>query len=171
MRFAKITAVFLMMIAPAFAQGRFMGARRMMAAGQEQFGNLDALKDYLKLTPQQVTDLQAVRSAMRTEVKPMVQALAPKLKALREAMRQDPVDSEAVSKLRKEIDDARSAIRTKRDEFGAKARGMLTADQVSSLQALDQALKLERAAHQAMQAGFIAPPEGADLPGLRGRRK
>jgi Spy/CpxP family protein refolding chaperone len=172
MRSTKLTVLLLAMAGSLFAQqGGHRGARTMMADGGAQLGNAEALKEYLKLTPQQVTDLQAVRSSMREAVRPLVQGLEPKVKALRQELRKDPVDSEAVSRLRKELDEARSAIRAKRDEFGAKARAVLTPDQVSSLQALDQALKLQRAAHQAAQLGLIERPERADRSMLRSGRK
>jgi len=167
MRLAKLTIALLVMTGPVFAQQGRLGARRETGTGDTQSGNFDALKEYLKLTPAQVADLQTIRTGMRDALKPLVEGLAPKVKALREALRQDPIDSEAVARLRKEVEDARSAIRAKREEFAAKARGVLTAEQVSSLQALDQALRLQRAAGQAAQLGFIEPPERMEGPLLR----
>lgn len=143
----------------------------MMAGGPAQGGGFEALTDYLKLTPQQVSDLQGIQSSMRESVRTLAQDLAPKVKALRDAMRQDPVDSAAVSALRKEVESARSAIRAKRDEFGARARGVLTSDQTASLQALERALAVEREARQAVRLGLIAPPEGLGNGPMGGRAR
>ncbi len=159
MRLAKYLMVVLFLTGVAFGQqGRMAGRRGMMAGGQFQKGGFDALKDYLKLTPQQVSDLQGIQASMRESVGSLARDLAPKVRALRDAMRQDPVDSATVSRLRKEIEDARGNIRAKRDEFGARARAVLTSEQAASLQALEQALAVEREARQAVRLGLIAPP-------------
>ncbi len=162
MKFARLTIAVLLLASPLFAwQVRQMGPAGGVGAGEGGIGRFDALKEYLKLTPQQITELREVQSSMRDAVRPLVQDLVPQVKALRTALRQDPVDSAAVTRLRQEIESARTTIRAKRDEFGAKARGVLTPDQVSSLGALEQALKLQAEARQAAQVGLIESPQGA----------
>jgi Spy/CpxP family protein refolding chaperone len=154
------------------------GARRQQAAGQ-QGTPFQALQDYLKLSPQQIDDLKAVQASMREELRPLFQQLAAKARALREELRKDPVDSTAVSNLRKEVETIQSNIKAKREEFASKNRNVLTSDQVKALAALEQALSLQRAAHQAAGLNLIDAPEGKRgfergmggfRPGMMGRR-
>jgi Spy/CpxP family protein refolding chaperone len=153
------------------------GPQRQRAAGRQ--GAFQALQDYLKLTPQQVDDLKAVQTSMREALRPLFEQLAPKAKALRAELRKDPVDATVVSNLRKEIEDLQNSIKAKREEYAANSRNVLDPDQQKALANLEQALSLQRAAHQAAGLNLIDAPEGAAgfgneiggfRPGMMGRR-
>jgi len=126
----------------------------------------DAIKAYLKLTDQQATDLQALRTSLREAVRPLARQLADKTKTLREELKKDPVNATAVSTLRAEINDLKVQISAKRDEYGAKSRKVLSGEQLAALDALQQALSLLPAARQAIGLNLIDIPEG--LAGMLG---
>jgi Spy/CpxP family protein refolding chaperone len=161
MRKATLFLAAALLVTTAYAQqgqpGRFQGRAA---------ASTDAIKTYLKLSDQQVTDLKALQTAMRDELKPLVQQLADKTRTLRDELRKDPVDTATVSALRKDIDTLKSQISTKRDDYGVKARKVLSGDQLKALDALQQALALLPAAHQAVGLNLIEVPE--DLRGLIG---
>jgi Spy/CpxP family protein refolding chaperone len=159
------TTLFLaasLLVATAYAQQGQPGRFQARTAA-----STDAIQTYLKLSDQQVTDLKALQTTMRVDIKPLAQQLADKTKTLRDELKKDPVDAATVSALRKDIDALKSQIGAKRDEYGVKARKVLSGDQLKALDALQQALALLPAARQAIGLNLMEVPE--DLRGLIGR--
>jgi len=166
MRFAKYTIAVLLLAGAAFAvfaqQGPAAKRKPMMAGAQAaQKGVPQALADYLKLTADQEAQISALQTSFRDAVQPLAQQLRAKSTELRKAMKSDPVDSAKVTALRTDISKLRDDVKAQRDSFAAKFRDVLTAEQRTSLEALEQALTLQSAARQAAHLGLIAPPENA----------
>jgi Spy/CpxP family protein refolding chaperone len=120
----------------------------------------DALKDYLGLTQEQLEQLNTVRSSTWDELQPLRREAAEKARALREAMKKDPIDSNLVTSLRADIKALRDKMEAGRDEVGTAARKVLTQEQLAKLDRLQEALKLQAAARQAIALRLIEPPEG-----------
>lgn len=159
MKIVKVSLAVLLLAGMALAQQGAAGRGQMRAqpAG--------ALKDYLKLTDDQIASIRAVRAATRETLNPMAQQLKQKSQALREALKADPIDSNAVSGLRKEIAALRDQIKAARTEAGTKTRSVLDATQLGLLAELEKVLTLQAAAHQAVGLNLLEPPERIRVPG------
>jgi Spy/CpxP family protein refolding chaperone len=133
----------------------------MMAGAQAGQGRQmsQALVDYLKLTSEQQSQLRTLQTSMRDAIQPLTQQLRSKAQELRDALKTDPVDSAAVTRLRGEIQTLRGNIKAQRDSFATKSLQVLNADQQKLLEGLQQALTLQAAARQAARLGLITPPE------------
>jgi Spy/CpxP family protein refolding chaperone len=166
MRFAKYTIAVLLLagaVFAVFAQQGPAAKRRPMRAGAQaaQNGAPQALSDYLKLTADQEAQIKAIQTSHREAVQPFAEQMRAKSTELRNAMKADPVDSAKVTALRAEIGKLREDMKAQRDSFAAKFRNVLSVEQQKSLEALEQALKLQAAARQAAHLGLINPPENA----------
>jgi Spy/CpxP family protein refolding chaperone len=168
MKIARVLAAMLLISGIAVAQNvkRAEGRRN-------PGGGLPALKTYLNLTEQQVADIRAVQAATRETVRPLTLEAAEKARALREALKKDPVDAVAVSALRSEIDSLRTRIKAAREDGGKRSRGVLNSTQLGLLADLEKALTLMPAARGAVGLSLIEPPEGMGAqmgPAIRGQR-
>jgi Spy/CpxP family protein refolding chaperone len=157
MRFAKLALTMILLSGLGFAQQGDTAETRP----QKSRAAFDALKDYLSLSQEQLNDLDAVRTSVRDELEPIRREAGEKARALRDAMKKDPIDPQVVSGLRAEIKALRDKMEAKQAEVGAKARKVLTAEQLSKLEQLQEALKLQAAARQAIALRLIEPPESA----------
>jgi len=126
----------------------------------------DQLKTYLGLSDQQLQDLKALQGQFREAARPIAEQLGEKAKELRQARQQDPVDEALVSRLQAEIAGLQSQVAVLRTQFQSHAQGVLTADQMARLAALEQALALVPAAHQAAALNLLDAPEGAPGRGM-----
>lgn len=138
----------------AFAQ------RGPMARTPGSGPNLQALKTYLNLTDAQVTSLQTVQTSLRNAIQPLAQDLAAKTKALREENSKTTPDPNVVSQLKADIASLRSQIQTQRSNYQGQAQAVLTTDQVTALNKLEEALKLVVVAREAVALDLISGPEG-----------
>jgi Spy/CpxP family protein refolding chaperone len=156
MRFNKIALAVILLSGLAFGQqGNNAGMRpRMARAG------FDILKDYLGLTQEQLEQLNTLRSSVRDELQPLRRDAAEKARALREAMKKDPIDSNLISSIRADIRALREKMEAKQGEIGTAARKVLTQEQLTKLDQLHEVLKLQAAARQAVALRLIEPPEG-----------
>ena len=93
---------------------------------------------------------------------------------LRQALREDPIDSDLVSQLRADIEVRQNNIKDLRGNYRISAQNILTADQLKLLADLEQALRLIPAARQAAGLNLIEVPGefsyGIGEPRLRNRR-
>ncbi len=156
MKAIKFLLVTLFLAGSAMAQGW-----RARGIQEAPVPPTDALKEYLKLSDQQLADLKAVQKSMREALKPIVDQLAVKGKALREELKKTPVDTAAVTKLRSDIQALHDQAKPIRANYSKQAVGILAHDQQAALANLEQALSLQAAARQAVGLNLIEPPEGA----------
>ncbi len=118
----------------------------------------DQLKDYLGLSDQQLQDLKGVQSSFRDAAQPLMQQIAEKMRAVRQALKQDP--NADVSQLRTDIAGLQTGVQNLRAQYRVQAQNYLTGEQTAKLAALQKALELMPAAHQAVGLNLLEPPEG-----------
>ncbi len=167
MKITSVSLAVLVCVGALFAQrGPFGGGPRV------ELLRADQLKDYLGLSDQQLQDLKGVQSAFRDAAQPLMQQIAEKMKAVREALRQDP--NADVSQLRADIAGLQNSMQNLRAEYRIRGQNYLTGEQTAKLAALQKALELMLAAHQAVGLNLLEPPEGfpagAAGPQFRGPR-
>jgi hypothetical protein len=154
MKIVRLTFAALLLAGTVFAQQG--PPRRPLRDGRV----LAALRAYLTLTDAQVTSLTAVETGMRDALKPLVQDLAAKTKALRDEKQKATPDTGVVAQLKKDIAGLRDQIQTQRASFRTQLRGYLTSDQTDLLTKLEEALKLLPVARAAAALDLIDAPDG-----------
>jgi hypothetical protein len=118
------------------------------------------------LTDQQVDQIKNLRKAQLETVQPLLQTLRQTRQNLRAELKKDPIDSGRVSQLREQVESQLAALQTKRTELQTQIRNVLTSQQLSQLAQLENALKVQAAAREAVALGLITPPAG--FRGMRG---
>lgn len=155
MRIAGLALSALLLVGAVFAQqGPPQG--RPHAGG----GALQELKTYLNLSDAQVSNLTAVETAMRDALKPLVQGLAEKTKALRDENQKTTPDPKVVAQLKQDIAGLRDQIQTQRASYQKQLLGFLNPDQITALNKLEQVLKLFPVARAAAALDLIDAPDG-----------
>jgi len=137
-------------------QGPFERGRGMNAVPT------DRVQTFLSLSDQQLQDLKAVQSSFREAAAPMMQKIGEKMRALREAVEQDP-DSALVTQLKAELADLRTQEQNLRSQYRAQAEAILTSQQKTRLAVLQQALELMPIIRQATGLNLLDAPQ--DFPG------
>jgi Spy/CpxP family protein refolding chaperone len=128
--------------------------------------NLDALKQVLELSDQQVADLKAARESFFTnELRPIMQQIREKRQALREEMQKESPNAAIVGQFQVETAELAKQIKAKHAAQAEQLRASLTDAQKAKLTQLQQAAELMPAVHQARALSLIDPPEG----GFEGR--
>ena len=123
--------------------------------------NLDALKQVLELTDQQVTDLKAARQDFFTnEVRPIMEQIREKRQALRNEMQQESPNASIVGQLQVEIAELGTQIKAKHGTQVEQLRSMLTDGQKVKLDELQKAAELLPAIRQARGLSLLDAPDG-----------
>lgn len=138
---------------------RFAPALIFLTVLGAQTPPLDSVKSYLGLQDSQMQSLQQLRQQQFQAVHSALSELATKQQSLREQLDRGSTDAAALGKLLLEIEGVRKRIAQTQQSYVSQALNVLTAEQKSKLAALEQALKLEVAARQAVALGLLAPPE------------
>ncbi len=120
----------------------------------------EALKNYLSLSDQQMSDLEAARRAFFDAARPLLRQIAEKRQALQAALGKDPIDTAQVQQVRTDIKTLTGQLENSRSEYAKQARGTLTAAQITALGTLEQALAMQAAAREAAALNLIQSPEG-----------
>jgi Spy/CpxP family protein refolding chaperone len=128
--------------------------------------DFEQLRTFLGLTDQQVDQIKNLRKAQLETVQPLLQTLRQTRQNLRAELKKDPIDSGRVSQLREQVESQLAALQTKRTELQTQIRNVLTSQQLSQLAQLENALKVQAAAREAVALGLITPPAG--FRGMRG---
>jgi len=156
-------------------RGSFGPGPRMQGAQAAQAVQADQLKTYLSLTDQQVLDLKAVQSALRTASEPIMLKIGEKSKALRDAMQANPVDAALVAQLKTDLENLNQQEQGLRSQYRLQAQNLLTADQKTKLVALQKAIELMPTANQAAFLNLLDTPQGfrggPGGPGMGGGRR
>lgn len=150
-------------------------ARRAALAGPMRgTAQLDALKQNLGLTDQQVDQLRTLRKEQMQSLRPQAEKMRENRRALAEAMKSANPDANQVGQLMVEQRKLAESLRAAHKDRGAGALAILTPEQQAKLKALQDAQALMPAARQATALGLIAPPAGEGPAGMRppgGRRQ
>lgn len=129
--------------------------------GPRGMANLDALKQVLGLTDQQVTDLKTARESFFTnELRPILEQVREKRQALREEMQRESPSASIVGQLQVEIAELGKQVKAKHAAQVEQLKGMLTDPQKAKLAELQQAAALLPAIHQARALSLLDAPEG-----------
>lgn len=119
----------------------------------------DALKEYLALTDSQVTQLKDLRTKRFEAAKPIMEQIRTKSQELKTLLDGANPDPAKVGQLTVEIKQLREQVRNLRTSDQDAALAILTPEQKTKLKALEDALKLMPAAHQAVGLGLLEAPE------------
>ena len=122
--------------------------------------SLDALKTYLNLTDSQVQGLQQIQQQERQANRTTMETIRQNQANL-DSMLQNGADATATGKLLVEIQALRGTMSKTHESFSAQAANTLTADQKAKLKALQDAMALMPAIHQASALGLLTPPPGS----------
>ena len=122
--------------------------------------NHDQIKAHLNLSDSQVQALEQIQQQQMDAVRPLMQQIGEKHRALNDLMQKGGADPTAVGKLVIEIDAIQKSISQKQSSSADQARNSLTADQKAKLKALDDTRKAMPAIDQATALNLLAPMEG-----------
>ncbi len=161
----RLTLTLCLVAGTLMAQGPGGPGPRRAWAGQPgrqaMAANADALKDALGLSDAQVQQLRDLRKQEFEAARPAMQQARDKRQALAEAMKSDNPDPAKIGQMMLEMKQLRQSMGSQRSDLQAKARAILTPDQQTKLQSLQDVQARVPALRQAMALGLIAPPAGA----------
>lgn len=150
----------IIVIAFLLSTGALMAVQGPPPAGPgSRTPRLDALKSYLQLSDKQVQDITSLLSSFRSTVQPIHQQIMTKQQSLKQEMAKASPDSNVVAQLLVDIKNLKSQIKTQRDGLRPQMLALLSDVQKNSLSALEQALSLQQAAHQAAALDMIEGPQ------------
>ncbi|MEN6356293.1 MAG: periplasmic heavy metal sensor [Armatimonadota bacterium] len=140
----KLTTLIVVMLAvmcmtPAWCQG---GPRQggmgtssvMMAVMPPKADMIDRLTDKLSLTTDQAESLKTILTDGDSTIQSLTKTSAAASKALREAIFASTYDADAVAAAAAKAEKAEAAVVSESISVWAKVRGILTSDQITSLQ-------------------------------------
>jgi Spy/CpxP family protein refolding chaperone len=119
-----------------------------------------ALKTFLALTDDQVTQLQTVQQAKFTAIGKVQNDIQTKELALQQLLSQSSQDANAIGTLMVESQNLQKSIANVSKPFHDQALAVLTPDQVKKLAALSDALKFAPTAYEAVGLDLIESPNG-----------
>lgn len=125
---------------------------------------IDELKQHLSLTDAQVTQLQNIQKSKSDAAQAVWEQMRPKEQELARLLEAGSNDVTRIGTLTVELNNLRRQLmNSSNDGYRAQALAVLTADQKAKLAVLDNALRLQAPAHQAISLNLL------DYPNLGGR--
>jgi Spy/CpxP family protein refolding chaperone len=118
----------------------------------------DALKTYLALTDAQVASLGQLRQQQAQAIKPLRQTLMEKQQAL-QTQTLAGGDAAALGQLLLDVQNLRKQISDTQTSLRSQTLGVLTTDQKTKLQSLQDAANLQPAIGGAMALNLLTPPQ------------
>ncbi len=119
---------------------------------------VNALQEHLSLTEDQVARLHQVQRDRLQQMRPAVRQIAEQQHALDQELQSATPDPATVGRLTLEIRELRQRTPMSRDVLRQQALSILTPDQQARLDTLNEAMKLQPAAAQAMALNLIEGP-------------
>lgn len=132
------------------------------AGDTDSFVNPAGLYGILQLNEGQRMRLQSLSHEFEDEVFPLIQDAWEKEWELRRVGRSKDLDASRGDMLVQEVEMLYEQIRGVGDRHRERARALLSSQQVSVLDKLEEALELTQAAKQAVCANLIASPDGPE---------
>jgi Spy/CpxP family protein refolding chaperone len=120
--------------------------------------NYDELKSALSLSDDQVSKLKQIQQEKMTATQAFYAKMAEKQKELNQLLEANSNDAQKVGQLMIELQNLRKQAPPGVVDIRERATGVLTADQKSKLDKLEEAQKLRGAVDQAVQLGLLQPP-------------
>jgi len=127
-------------------------------------GGHESLKSHLSLTDDQLQQLQNLRRDQFERMRPSIEQMAEKQRALDEALAAASPDPALVGRLTIELQQIRKEIPDSRETLREQALAILGADQRAKLDDLGEALQLHATATQAVGLNLL-DPNFAAMPG------
>jgi Spy/CpxP family protein refolding chaperone len=123
---------------------------------------LDAIREYLGLTDDQIQQIQRVRQDAIESNRTVAEPLREKERNLRALVESGTADAAAAGGLTLEIEALRTRMRDLADTVQQNVLALLSAEQLTRLGALQEAAKLRPAVDQASGLGLLGqgPPQG-----------
>lgn len=118
-------------------------------------GGHENLKDYLSLSDDQIRQLQDLRQEQFERMQPSMQAMTETQRALDEALEAASPDPVVIGQLTLELRKHREAMPNARDAMREMALGILDSGQRAKLDALEEAIRLQPTAQQAMSLNLL----------------
>ena len=115
-----------------------------------------ALIEYLGLTPEEIEALAEIQAVIHEESQPILEEIRAKRGELREAMQQDPPDTNLIGMLTMEIEELLAELKAVRVEYHDDSVAVLNAEQQMLLAELAQALALQDEARQAVGLNLLS---------------
>ena len=148
-----------------FAQGPIPQAGPIgpgLRPGPMHRGGVEAIRQYLGLTDDQIRQIQKARDAARTSTQDVAEQLRAKETEMRGQLESGGADASAVGRLALDIDALRSQMKQAADTARQNVLALLTPEQTAKLQALEEAATLRPAVDEAAGLGLLdqAPPPG-----------
>jgi hypothetical protein len=122
------------------------------------YNQWEAVKAYLGLTDNQLSSLQDVMRSRHEAERAYFQQIAEKERALNALLENGSTDASQIGRLLIEINQMRRQGPGSSAAYRKSALGVLNQDQTAKLAALDTALKLNAAAHQAVSLNLLDYP-------------
>lgn len=129
----------------------------------------DALKAYLNLTDSQVQALQQIHEQDRHANRATIQKMRQTQANLDDLLQKGGADAATTGRMVLDIQEMQTSLKKTRGSFNAQAANTLTPEQKTKLAALQGALQLMPAIHEAASFGLLALPEEGSGMGGRGR--
>lgn len=158
---------------PSAATGPMMGSASGpgVAHGEGDGPTFDALKSVLGLSDAQVTQLRDLQRQRFESTRAVFEEIRTKQQALHQALESGSTDAAALGRLLLEIQALQQQVRTIGETYRTQALAILDAAQKTKLAALEEAIKLQPAIHQAAALNLLVgppgPPPGPGGPGPR----
>ena len=133
------------------------------SGGVDSFVNPAGLDGVLQLNEGQRMRLQSISHEFEDVVFPLIRDVWEKEWELRRLGRSKDSDASSAEMLVQEVEMLYEQIRGIGDRHRERSRALLSSQQISALDKLEEALELAQAAKQAVCANLIAPPDGAEF--------
>lgn len=138
-----------------------------MLAQSPDLPPVDALKAYLNLTDSQVQALQQIHQQDRQANRVTIQKMRQTQANLDDLLQKGGADAATTGRMVLDIQEMQSSLKKTRGAFNAQAASTLTPEQKTKLAALQAALQLMPAIHEASSFGLLASPQGDTAMGGR----
>ena len=118
-----------------------------------------ALKEYLSLTPAQITALQEVQRSKRSAEQAVYDELRQKYQQLENLLQSGSTDYQQIGRLNVEIRNMQKRLPVSGEPYRTRALAVLSAEQRAKLPALTNALQLQWPANDAVFWNLLDRPE------------
>lgn len=118
-------------------------------------GGHESLKDYLSLSDDQIQQLRDLRREQFHQMQPSMQAMAETQRALDEALEAASPDPVVIGQLTLELRKHREAMPDARNAMRTMALGILDSNQRAKIDAIEEAMRLQPTAQQAMSLNLL----------------
>ena len=118
------------------------------------------LAESLRLTQEQIDQLNDIRRRFAEEIQGNMQAIGEKMRAAQMELRAEVPSATAIGQLQLDALEMRKAVRAMEDDFVAESQAVLTAQQNAALSSLTRIAPFMRHVRQGQTLGLIAGDDG-----------